>query len=250
MQEEYYKRIWKKDVTQERKFSEVENKLTKRKIFILLDPILILQVILTNSRNAQVAILVFACVFFLLQFSPRIRIIVIVSVILCSGIFIFYILSDDVWMTLLLERFLHTNASMSGQDSSIIRFQMWYDACLCLSENIAWLCGMGDSYVSEYLLQKYSLGSSHNVFMDLLFTGGLVRLGIYIATLIDAYKVICKIKDFVIRNVLIATFYTVIVHSFFDSFTIMFQSGYYSVIVTLLIVFIPQYYEGGDVVNV
>jgi len=30
----FSKRIWKKDVIQERKFNEVENKLTKRKIFL------------------------------------------------------------------------------------------------------------------------------------------------------------------------------------------------------------------------
>lgn len=127
-----------------------------------------------------------------------------------------------------------------GVSSIDIRFNQWTLGLEKLRAEKAFLMGLGMGSEASFLRMFVSYGSFHNVYLDIVFQGGVVKLYIYVCALFFSFKKITKMEEVNTRNVLQAAFIAYIVYSFVESDAIMFSNSYFSFLSTVLFCVIPQ----------
>lgn len=146
--------------------------LTRRKTFIIAVAFLILQIAITNSRTALVAallsVLVCAC------FGSRNRVLIVFAL---GG-------ASFLVMSLFSEEIAgHLGAFFShygGFDSASARTDMWAFGMRELAESGMWLSGFGTGTQNIALTPLFGVSSFHNMYIELLFEGGAIKVGTYL----------------------------------------------------------------------
>ena len=103
--------------------------------------------------------------------------------------------------------------------------------------------GLGSS---PGLLKTVDLYNSHNTYIELLLTGGIMLFLFYLAIYLRVLKTSISINNKVIRNHYISFFLSFIVYMFFEK-VLLFGTGYAPIMFTIFIVILPvfdkYYYE-------
>lgn len=128
----------------------------------------------------------------------------------------------------------------SGQDSVYIRVKMLIDGLNELIQNYAVLTGFGFGASNSFLSAQYGFGSFHNVYIDILFETGIIGLCIYIYCIYVSIKNILKIKNEILKNVLLSGITSYCIYSLFESGSMLFDTRFHSLLTTVLFVIIPR----------
>lgn len=210
-------------------------------LWLIILVFLFLNVFLTNSRNALLMIFSFLGIYLIMSFSPQNRVFICLFLFIVAILMASIILNSDFLTKFFGGRFVHI---YNGEDSTHTRFAWWKHVIEKMINDHAIIFGLGDGYVEDYMWHTFGVGSTHNVYLDVLFKGGILRIGLYISIMIRSFKNILWIGDRKLKNFWISMFVSIICHSIFDSFGTIFSTSYFSFFTTILIVFIPQYLCG------
>lgn len=202
----------------------------KRKVLLLVYAIFVIQMYLASSKASLVSALVFLVLYFFMETRNK---------------FLFILLGAIILIPLVLEVvyplvFGLSHTTLEGVTSTEIRFSDWESGLetLIRGKAIVFGYGMGSEAIYLYTFRRY--GSFHNVYLDLLFQGGLIKLIIYIYSLVIIFKWISMAKDKNFKNVFYAALVTLIIYSTVDSGCMLYSINYHSLLVTVLFSVLPQ----------
>ncbi|MCC8050302.1 MAG: O-antigen ligase family protein [Clostridiales bacterium] len=199
-----------------------------------------LQIIVTCSRAGLIGylLLVGLCIY---QTRHNKILFAIVTIIIIS-IMIYTFDLDSV----ILEMFSHTTAS--GEDSGELRLEIWINCLNELFDKFAIFFGFGAGSTTAFITPDYDTGSSHNCYVDTLFTGGLVYLGIIIHTIIYSLKKVrIKTSDRAFYITWMSATVAYCIYCMMEAGIALYASNYFSVTLTILLVLIPRIYRDGQV---
>ena len=137
---------------------------------------------------------------------------------------------------------VHTTSA--GHDSAAERFYMWQAILSCMTDHHNYLFGFGAQATGPFLQSQFGVGSAHNMYMDALFNGGLIYLGILLYTLWISLQRIRHNKDQSFRIVMTSALVAFCIHDFFESGASLLESNYFSVIPTIFLLLLPLHYSG------
>lgn len=155
---------------------------TQKGIYLFWQLLFLFQILCTNSRNAIVALLIFYAVIIWNKASKKGIVITLLFISLPIVVFNWKEIFEYV-----STHFYHYDIVRSA-DSSQIRIIMWKDILKNIFLEGTFIFGYGSEYSSQYLLEQYGLESAHNVFFEILFSGGICKLGIYLFLLLRIRK--------------------------------------------------------------
>ena len=213
-------------------------KVKRKTIYILIASILVISIILTDSRAAMLATAIFCLLFYYFAFVKK-NIYKIITVVLVFALIVAYVfgLFDQFDMIL--------HPTISGVDSSTIRLRIWSDGIQNLIDKKAILFGLGEATMGTFLLDKYGFASFHNAYIDILYQGGIIRLSIYMISMIYLFQVIRKSRDDVYRNTFLAGFIAYTIYNMFESGALLLTYNYFSVLTTIMFAIMPMAYYSG-----
>ena len=213
-----------------------QKKKKKEKLFLLLFLFFGIQIFLTTSRNALLCYGLLAVISFYMKTKNKLLIyfcLILLPIVIYSifgGFDSFY------------DRFRHETSD--GTDSSMIRFVMWLSCFDFISNNNAWIWGLGIGSAYQYLTPLFNLGSSHNMYIDVIFGGGIIFLLVLVIPLIYSCKCILKNEDEAYKITMVGGIVSYILYGFFEAGMTLFVATFFSVTSTLLFVMIPLNYTG------
>ena len=127
-----------------------------------------------------------------------------------------------------------------GISSSEIRLQNWVSGIQKLIQESALINGLGMGSEVNFLREFRRYGSFHNVYIDLLFQGGIIKLSIYLFALKEIWTTIRKSSDVNVKMVISAAFIAFFAHSLVESGAMLFSNTYCSFLSTVCFAIIPQ----------
>lgn len=199
----------------------------KRYLFGML--LLTLQIYVTDSRTAMLMFLLFLTMCIYLNLGRKGKIVLpLLGVCLILLIIVFTDLS------VLIGRFYHETNTSFG-DSGSLRFNMWYSGVQYLFSNGAVLSGFGFDSQGPYLEPLFKLKSFHNAFMDIIFQGGIIFLGIHLYTIGKVIKSVSKIENKGYKYIWISFIAAFLFGCLFDSSAMLYSSNYEAIISTLML---------------
>lgn len=205
---------------------------TKKNIYAILGFIFAFNIYITDSQTALYSLCFMVAFYFYIKSRHKLLLIAL-GFFLVLMIYVNFF--SDFNFSILSG---HFDAS-SGMDSGSLRVSMWMKGIKYLYQNNALLQGFGDGSAAEFLLQYYDYGSFHNAYMDILFEGGLVRLGLFIGSIIYSVLFVIK-KDYSIKNSYISFIMTFCLVYFFESGSSIYLNNYFALTTTLLIILVPR----------
>lgn len=204
--------------------------LTKHKRYIFFIALFSFQVYLASSKASLLAICIMICIYIYLKTKNKAFVLVLAVIAILPALY--YIL-----LPMLSNLGHYTN---DGISSSQIRLQNWEMGIKKLIDEMAILNGLGMGSEVCFLTSFRRYGSFHNVYIDLLFQGGVIKLLIYLYALKDIWLNIKKCCDINIKIVIEASFIAIIAHGFVESGAMLFSNTYYSFLSTILFAILPQ----------
>lgn len=210
--------------------------LTKRKTFIIAVIFLVFQIAITNSRTALVAALlsVFACVYF----GSKSRL-PIVFALGCVSLLAVSLFAEELAS--------HLGAYFShygGYDSASARTDMWEFGMRELAEKGMWLFGFGTGTQNIALMPLFGVSSFHNMYIELLFEGGAIKVGTYLI-LIASSVVVAKSNATFTDARLFRLFYlpllvSWLVFSVFEAGATPFSTTFFSFVMSVFLIVLPR----------
>lgn len=203
--------------------------LTKQKKYLFGIALLALQIYITDSRTALLILILFyaLCLYFNMGKFGK-----IFFPFMCLILFVGIVMFMDT--SVLIGRFYHESNTSFG-DSGFLRLNMWRLGMGFLLSNKAILFGLGFGSQVPYLVPKFNLGSFHNVYMDILFQGGFVLLGIYLYMIVKVIRKVLKGENKGYKYISISFLVAFLFGSLFDSSAMLFSSNYEAVLSTLMV---------------
>lgn len=210
--------------------------LTRRKPFIIAVAFLILQIAITNSRTALVAALlsVLVCV----CFGSRNRVLIVFA-LGGASLLVVSLFSGEI-MGHLGTYFSH----YGGFDSASARTDMWAFGVRELAESGMWLSGFGTGTQNIALTPLFGVSSFHNMYIELLFEGGAIKVGTYLI-LIAASAVLAKKNAAFAEAHLFRLFYLPLMiswlaFSIFEAGATPFSTTFFSFVMSVFLVVLPR----------
>lgn len=203
----------------------------KKKFFLFFQLLFVLEIYCASSRASLLAVGIMICIYFYIKTRKNILIFLIVAIMMIPLLY-YYIIPAFTGIQ-------HVEA-YTGITSSEIRFINWTRGIEMLKSSKAFVTGLGMGSEDVFLKRYVLYGSFHNVYIDLLFQGGLIKLSIYIIALIFTFLLILKIKSKELRSCFLAGFSSYIVYSFVESGAMLFSISYFSFLATCLFCVLPQ----------
>lgn len=212
--------------------------LDKKKIIYLIGIVIIfLHIAITDSRNPFFSTILFFWLYFVFRNKISIKLI-IAGTILLSMLFAFLGLSfGDI---------AHLFAHKTGQGlETEQRFLIWQVGFEKIYEHGAFISGFSTEARKQFLyaLPYFRQGNFHNVYVDALFDGGIIKLSVYIWAVAIAWKNICKHSNVIFRNITKAGLLSYSFYCAFESGQMLFTANYFAIIATVLFVILPWYRE-------
>lgn len=217
--------------------------LTKRKPFIIAVAFLLFQIMVTNSRAALVAALLFvlACA----CFGSRNRVLTGFA-LGCASLFVASLFSKEL-MSQLSTYFSH----YGGFDSASARIDMWEFGVEELMEGGVWLSGFGTGTQNIALTPLFGVSSFHNMYIELFFEGGAIKVSTYLiliaASAIRAKNNSAFAKERLFRLLYLPLLISWLVFSVFEAGATPFSTTFFSFIVGVFLVVLPRCYVGDAV---
>ena len=189
-------------------------------IYIAGIALLFISIIFTDSRNSYFSVILFWGLYFVFRNKLSISKLIILSLPIIVVI-------------------AHKGSS-SGVESDQ-RFILWTMGISKMYEHGVFLTGFGVGASGNFLLHYFPFGSFHNVYMDLFFDGGIVRLLVYLIAVYVTYRNICRHPDILYRNLMKAAFLSFSFYCIFEAGAMMFCANFFSVITTTMFAILPWY---------
>lgn len=203
--------------------------MTQKKRYLFGMALLALQIYVTDSRTAMLALLLFYALCIYLSLGKIGKIIwLLVGLCAATGI----LLSVDVFE--LTGRFYHESHTGFG-DSGSLRLHMWDSGTRYLFSNYAALTGFGFDSQGPYLAPRFQFSSFHNAYMDIFFQGGAVLLGIHLYLIVEILKSVLKTGKQRYQYISLAFIAAFLFGCLFDSSAMLFSSNYEAVLSTVMI---------------
>ena len=213
----------------------------RKKVFLILILFGGLHIFLTTSRNSFLSFGMLIGISTYLKTQKRYYFYGCI-IVLVAAIFVGFGGFENFY-----DRFRHeTN---EGTDSSMIRYMMWELCVNYLTQKSAWLSGFGFGSVSKYLLPLFDFGSSHNMYIDVLFWGGIVLVVLILIPLGYSLKVSLRNKDEAYRVTMTGAIVSYFFYCFFEAGMTLFLANFFSLTSTLLLIMMPLNYAGETTKN-
>lgn len=202
---------------------------SKQRKYIVGMGILALQIYITDSRTAILALLLFYFLCLYLKLGKKEKIIIpFIFVVIAICVIAF------MGMDALMGRFYHDSKTMYG-DSGILRLNMWDSGIKLLISNHAILTGFGFGAHGPYLDPIFHLRSFHNAYMDIIFQGGIILFGIHVFLIICVIKKILNLESKENKYISLSFVGSFLIGCLFDSSAMLFASNYESVLATVMV---------------
>lgn len=201
--------------------------------------IIFLNLILTFSRASILSSTVFLILFYFqkLFFEKKrkksVLILIFLSAILLFTAYNFF--TNRKFIEFLNYYVFRSSDGLSGRD------YVWKIALSNL-HGIKSLIGYGLG-TSSTLLKSSGLSNAHNSILELLLSGGIVMLLLYVIIFAIEFSKIKKFEDKNLKKTYYSMFISIIVYIMFEKI-LMFGTGYASILFTIFIVIIPNFYGG------
>lgn len=213
--------------------------LTRRKLFVLVAAFLLLQIVITNSRAALGASLLFLFVCVLLGSRNR----------TLTGIFIAcsVILAACLFPENLVDKLGSFLTHYGGFDSASARTDMWEYGINELTDSGFWLFGLGTGTQHVALSPRFGVSSFHNMYIELLFEGGIVKAGSYLVLVLGSVMYAKNNKAFVEDRLFSLLYLPMIISwlafSIFEAGATPFSTTFYSFVMSVLLFILPRCYR-------
>lgn len=214
--------------------------LTKRRSLIITVAFLVLNIAITNSRTALVAALlsVLACV----CFGSKNRVLIGFA-LGCASILVASLFLDEL-VNHLGTYFSH----YGGFDSASARTDMWEFGVTELTESGMWLSGFGTGTQSVALTPLFGVSSFHNMYIELLFEGGAIKLGTYfiliVASAMHAKNSAAFVEAHMFRLFYLPLLISWLAFSVFEAGATPFSTTFFSFAMSVFLVVLPRCYVG------
>lgn len=206
---------------------------TRKRIYLICLLICIFQIYLTHSRTALMATLVMITMYFYMKHKNT-NIIYVCFITMVAMYFYAFNRIDD-------GNGLFFHQAEGGVDSGLIRLFMWRDCIELLVSDTSFLYGYGMGAIGHFLLPSYSVGSSHNSFIDVLFDGGITFLFLQLTTLKKIISLTNNLSDYETRITYLSFEISFLFNSLLEAGMILYASNFFSLTATLLLVYIPSH---------
>jgi len=204
---------------------ELENSSGKKKLY-LIKLFLLMNLILTLSRNCILAYLIF---YFVLSFLKKKYKQILIPLFIVLIIFIFNMFGlRDLALTYLVR----------GDELSSGRTDIW-KICLNYWENSP-IIGYGELYISNIINGESGVTSMHSWFFKLLLNGGILNLICYIYIIFGVFKrslYLLKVQE---KNakIIFSTLCAIVVYGVFEEIN-LFEFGLINIIFTTFFIIMP-----------
>lgn len=141
-------------------------------------------VFLSDSRNA-IACVLFAAVTIIsahLVTNKRMFVLILLCVAIVGGVFLFFAFYTPELSALVFPR------------GDSFRFQLWQETLAVIEQGGMWF-GLGIDTPDEIAMNGFIAMHPHNLYLAVLFQGGVVALGLYGAVLIKSIRILIKYYD-------------------------------------------------------
>lgn len=211
----------------------------KQKKYLVYLIIFVFQIYLASSKASLAGVLIFIALYLYLVTKKKIFFILIALIITAPIV-------GKIVMPMFSGM---AHSSLEGVTSSEVRFSDWSLGLKQLKKESALITGLGMGSEATFLLRYRKYGSFHNVYMDLLFQGGLIKLGIYFWAMLEILKNIWKSSSVVFKNTFIAALASYAAYSMFESGAMLFSNSFFSFLTTVMFGILPQCNFGKDTRN-
>lgn len=192
-------------------------------------------IILTNSRAALMGYVVLIGLYICLKRKNKYLFLMMSVIVLLLFAYAFDLFGNASTI------FYHETSK--GNDSGAIRLLMWRDCIKFLFQQNVFMFGLGMGAESHFLMPKYGVGSSHSVYVDAMFDGGIVFLAVIFLSLYRTMKTVLKIKQLEIKNLYVAAVISFLLYGFLEAGMALFGSNYFSITASILLIFLPQFIQ-------
>lgn len=206
----------------------------RKKRYLLCLVLFLLQIVITNSRSSTVASIVFLAAL-LWSLTKRNRVFVICAIALVSiSVIAFFDVGGYLY-----GYFTHYGTTLSNES----RVDMWITGVNLLQGNAGMLFGLGGGAANDALFGTYGVGSFHNVYVETLFEGGILRIGVtgflLIRLMVHLASTGRVFEDGDAKAVWLPLIVAFCVYMLFESGVMLFAANYFSFIATILVMDIP-----------
>ena len=210
--------------------------MTRRKSLAIAVVFLLLQIAITNSRTAFVAALisVLACV--ILTSKNRLLLCLSLGCAILLGVSLF----SDALSSHLSAFFSH----YGGFDSASARTDMWEYGLSELSEYGMWLSGFGTGTQDVVLSPLFGVSSFHNMYVELMFEGGVIKIGTYLLLIAGSVLLAKSNSAFaewrLFRTLYLPLLISWLAFSMLESGATPFSTTFFSFLTSVLLVMLPR----------
>lgn len=214
----------------------------KRKIYLISVVVFFIAVVSTGSRAALFSTILFFVLYCF--FRTKNKWLLVLSGVVIIG----YIVVQFDILHIFQSKFGH-NTSL-GVDSGIIRIMMWNSGFKKIFDDVNFIVGYGIGSSSQFLKDsRFTVESFHNVFMEYFFEGGIIQLLLVFISIKDSLIYVFRSNNNTYKQVWSATIMAYVFLCLFESGSALYMSNYFSVIATIIVVFIPRYVFKTEKVN-
>lgn len=210
--------------------------LTRRKKFAVVVVFLLFQIIITNSRTALVAALI--SVFVFVCFNSKSRLL-IGAASGCAILVAISMFSEDLGSYLGVF-FSH----YGGFDSASVRTDMWGYGISELMESGMWLFGFGSGTQNIALTPYFEVSSFHNMYIELLFEGGVIKFGSYLVLIASSIYCAKKNEAFsewnLFRSLYLPLLISWLAFSVLEAGATPFSTTFFSFLMSVLLFILPR----------
>lgn len=213
--------------------------LTRRKSFIIAVAFLTVQIAITNSRTALIATLLSILAVVCLGSKNR----VLVGISITGAAILVVSLFSEALSAQLSSFFTH----YGGFDSASARTDMWTYGIGELANRGLWLFGFGTGTQNIALTPVFGVSSFHNMYVELLFEGGVVKVGSYLililSSLLIAKNNTAFAKEGMFKLLYLPLLISWLAFSVFEAGATPFSTTFYSFVLGVLLFVLPRCYE-------
>lgn len=208
------------------------NRIKDKKYYFTL-VLILLNLILSFSRTSIFSTIIFLFLFYgkkyiNLKHKKNLILLLLIITILVIALLL---ISHNPHLKGLIDNFiLRKEDGLTGRDT------LWASALNMLT-GVGFIFGYGLGS-SNIIMSKYGLTNSHNTIIELLLTGGIILLCLYLIIYIHIVKRILGTEDNLFKNAYSSFLISFIAYSFFEKI-IIFSTGYASVAFTIFVAAIP-----------
>lgn len=203
--------------------------MTQKKKYLYGIILLALQIYITDSRTAMLALFLFYVLYIYLNLGRTGKFVLpLLGICVLIGILFAVDLSE------LTGRFYHESHTGLG-DSGSLRLYIWASGIRYLISNHAILTGLGFGAQGPYLAPEFKFSSFHNAYMDILFQGGSILLGIHLYLIVKILKSVLRMENRQYSIISLAFTAAFLFGCLFDSSAMLFSSNYEAVLATVMI---------------